>query len=32
MAIRVLVGSEILNVASVYAPQIGLLDDIKRKF
>jgi len=32
MAIKVVVGSEILNVVSVYAPQIGLLDDIKKQF
>ena len=30
MAIKVLVGLEIINVVSVYAPQIGLLDDIKK--
>jgi len=32
MAIKVLVGSEFVNVVSVYAPQIGLLDDIKKLF
>ena len=32
MAIKVLVGSEIPNVVSVYAPQIDLLDDIKKQF
>jgi len=30
MAIKVLMGSEFLNVVSVYALQIGLPDDIKR--
>ena len=30
MVIKVVVGSEILNVISVYAPQIGLSDDIKK--
>jgi len=32
MAIKVVVGSEILNLVSVYAPQIGLPDDIKKQF
>ena len=32
MAIKVLVGSEFINIVSVYAPQIGLPDDIKRFF
>ena len=32
MAIKVLVGSEIINVVSVYTPQIGLPDDIKKQF
>ena len=32
MAIKAVVGSEILNVVSVYAPQIGLPDDIKKQF
>jgi len=32
MTIKVLVDSEIINVASVYAPQIDLPDDIKRLF
>jgi len=32
MVIKVLVGSEFVNMVSVYAPQIGLLDDIKRLF
>jgi len=32
MTIKVLVGSEIINVVSVYAPQIGLPDDIKKVF
>jgi len=31
MAIRVVVGSEIVNVVSVYTPQIGLADDIKKQ-
>jgi len=30
MVIKVVVGSKILNVVSVYAPQIGLPDDIKK--
>jgi len=30
MAIKVLVDSEVINVVSIYAPQIGLLDDIKK--
>ena len=32
MAIKVVVGSEVLNVVSVYTPHIGLLDDIKKQF
>jgi len=32
MAIRVLVGSEIINVVSAYAPQAGLPEDIKKLF
>jgi len=32
MAIKVVMGSEILNVVSVYPPQIGLPDDIKMQF
>ena len=32
MAIKLVVGSEILNMVSVYAPQIGLPDDIKKLF
>jgi len=32
MAIKVLVGSEFLNVVSVYAPQISLPEDINRLF
>ena len=32
MAIKVVVGSEILNVVSVYAPQIGLSEVIKKQF
>jgi len=32
MTIKVVVGSEILNVVSVYAPKIGLPDDIKNQF
>jgi len=32
MATKVLVRSEILNVVSVYAPQIRLSDDIKKQF
>ena len=32
MAIKVLVRSEIINVVSMYAPQIGLLDNIKKLF
>ena len=32
MAIKVLVGSEFINVISAYAPQIGLPDDIKKLF
>ena len=30
MAIKMVVGSEILNAVSIYAPQIGLLDIIKK--
>jgi len=30
MAIKVVVGLEILNVVSIYAPQIGLSDYIKK--
>ena len=30
--IKVVVGSKILNVVSVYAPQIGLAEDIKKQF
>jgi len=32
MSIKLVVGSEILNVVSVYAPPIGLGEDIKRLF
>jgi len=32
MAIKVVVGLEILHVVSVYASQTGLPDDIKRQF
>ena len=32
MAIKVVVGLEILNVVSVYAPQISFPDDIKKRF
>jgi len=32
MAIKVVVGSVILNVVSVYAPQIGLSDEVKKRF
>jgi len=32
MAIKVVVGSEVLNVFSIYAPHIGLSDDIKKQF
>jgi len=32
MAIKVMVGLEILNVVSVYSPHIGLSDDIKKQF
>ena len=32
MAIKVLVGSEVINVVSVYAPQIGMSDDTKKLF
>jgi len=32
MTIKVVVGLEIINVISVYAPQIGLTEDIKKQF
>ena len=32
MAIKVEVGSDILNMISVYVPQIGLTEDIKKQF
>ena len=32
MAIKVLVGSIFVNVVSVYAPQVGLPEDIKKLF
>ena len=32
MAIKVVVGSMTLNVVSVYAPQIGLSDEVKKRF
>jgi len=32
MAIKVVVGSEILNVVRVYAPQIGWVEDIKKQY
>jgi len=32
MSIKLVVGSEIFNVVSVYAPEIGLEEDIKRLF
>ena len=32
ISIKLVVGSEILNVVSVYAPQIGLSEEIKRLF
>jgi len=32
IAIKVVVGSDILNVVSIYAPQIGLAEDIKKQF
>ena len=32
MAVKVLVSSEVINVVSVYAPEIGLPDDIKNLF
>ena len=32
MSIKLVVGSEILNVVSVYAPQVGLSEEIKRFF
>jgi len=32
MSIKLVVGSEILNIVSVYAPQVGLSEEIKRLF
>jgi len=32
MSVKLVVGSEIFNVISVYVPQIGLDEDIKRLF
>ena len=32
MSVKLVVGSEMFNVVSVYAPQIGLDEDIKRLF
>lgn len=32
MAIKVVMGSKILNLVSVYAPQISLVEDIKKQF
>jgi len=32
MSIKQVVGVEMLNVFSVYAPQVGLAEDIKREF
>jgi len=32
MAIKVVVGSEVLNVVSIYTPQIGLPDNVKKQF
>ena len=32
MSIKLVVGVEILNVICVYAPQVGLADEIKREF
>ena len=32
MSIKLVVGTEILNVVSVYAPQVGLDEEIKRLF
>ena len=32
MAIKVVVGSKVLNVVIVYTPQIGLAEDIKKHF
>ena len=32
MAIKLVVGVEILNVVYVYAPQLGLTDETKREF
>jgi len=32
MTIKVVVGSKILNVVSVYAPQVGLEEDVNKQF
>jgi len=32
MTIKLVVRAEILNVTSAYAPQIALIDDIKKQF
>ena len=32
MVIKILIGSDLINVVSAYAPQIGLPDDIKKLF
>jgi len=32
LSIKLVVGSEVLNVLSVYAPQVGLGEEIKRLF
>jgi len=32
MSIKFVVGAEILNVTCLYAPQMGLVDDIKKVF
>jgi len=32
MSIKLVLGAKVLNVICVYAPQIGLKDDIKRVF
>jgi len=32
LSVKLMVGSKIFNVVSVYAPQIGLDEDIKRVF
>jgi len=32
ISVKLVVGSEILNVVSVYAPQVGLGEEIKRLF